>query len=66
MTKETIKNLNTIIKDDFGNEITKGIFHIFCNNHNVYFDCRVGCLLCYEESQKLENNGQKSIAILER
>jgi len=52
ITKENIKNLNTNIKDDFGNETTKGIFHIFCKKHNIYFDCRIGCLLCYKECDK--------------
>jgi hypothetical protein len=50
LSKEIAKTLGTPIKTDWGDEDTRGIFHVPCAIHNVWYDCRVGCLICYKDN----------------
>jgi len=54
ITAETKKYLGEFIKTDFGQIESRGVLHVHCAVHNVFFDARQGkCLLCFmEESEK--------------
>lgn len=45
--------LGDVVLDDWGNETTRGIFHVFCSEHDCFFDCRLGeCLQCWREKEE--------------
>ena len=49
LTEENKKTLGKAVKTDWGTITLRGIFNVPCEKHKVFYDCRVGCLLCYKE-----------------
>ena len=49
ITEEAKKTLGMPIKTDWGDIDTRSVFDIPCDKHGVWYDCRLGCLMCFKD-----------------
>lgn len=52
LTNENMKTLGSLVINDEGNEIERGVFNVFCDVHGCYYDCRMECLKCCQDEQE--------------